>query len=302
MGIFWSHEFTPKKGCFFVIHRTVGTEWDFKHFNFNRDTLPRHFWRFSELPKVGLPNDEWIGRQDSVIATSGSTGGSSLRGLAAERDRLQRQAPEWRCVVFFFPPPKKDLSWWFFWRMWHCHVTMFLFLIFFLFSGFWFCILGPGNLARREQPEVQEMRTDVSNARQEGFWKGNSYEKITEVEIFDVLEPKGKISPNFHWVVSKTANRLHLRQVITRRQTSIWFLWWLSWTTSNTPKPEFAWHPQNSLCFNGSSPSLVAAQGRSIRRRSHISWTIMLVCIQDLSTQHQRQKVQTDELHLARKL
>lgn len=29
---------------------------------------------------------------------------------------------------------------------------------------------------------------------------------------------------------------------------------------------------------------------------------IMVVCIQDLSTQHQRQKVQTDELHLARKL
>lgn len=68
------------------------------------------------------------------------------------------------------------------------------FCYFLLFSGFWFCILGPGNLVRWERREVQEMRTDVSNARQEeGFWKVNSYEKITEVEIFDVLEP------NFHW-------------------------------------------------------------------------------------------------------
>lgn len=141
-------------------------------------------------------------------------------------------------MPFFFPPPKKGDDGFLKDVTLPCYHVSFCYFL--LFSGFWFCILAhfvsrsgftvymytdkislgrPGNFARREQPEVQEMRTDVSNARQEeGFWKVNSYEKITEVEIFDVLE-QGKISPNFHWVVSKIANHLHLRQVIIRRQT-----------------------------------------------------------------------------------
>ena len=211
MGIFWSHEF-------------IGTEWDFKHFNFNRDTLPRHFWRFSELPKVGLPNDEWIRRQDSVIATSGSTGGSSLRGLAAERDRLQRQAPEWRWGIlrhdkmccFFFLPQKKDLSWCVFWRMSHCHVTMFLFVIFFFFLGsgfaFWDLeILFDGSDVRYKR--CAQMSPMLDRKRDFGKWIPMKRSPRSRFLMF--------WSQTFTGVVSKIANHLHLRQVITKRQTSI---------------------------------------------------------------------------------
>ena len=262
MGIFWSHEF-------------IGTEWDFKHFNFNRDTLPRHFWRFSELPKVGLPNDEWIRRQDSVIATSGSTGGSSLRGLAAERDRLQRQAPEWRWGILrhdkmccFFSSPKK--------RIWAdvffegCHTAM-LPCFFLLFSSFfWVLVLHFGTWkscsmgatwGTRDAHRCLQCSTGRGILESEFLWKDH------RGRDFWCFGAKLSLGWFQRLLITYTSGKW-----LPKDRLQYNFCGGLSWTTSNTPNPEFAWHPQNSLCFNAFLPHWLQQKGRSIRRRSHISW------------------------------
>jgi len=66
---------------------------------------PQRYWQVEPLTSDNPRKEQ--AAQDSVIATSGSTGGSSLRGLAAERDRLQRQVQEMRTDV---SNARQDLS------------------------------------------------------------------------------------------------------------------------------------------------------------------------------------------------
>ena len=213
--------------------------------------------RIQSLPRVAVR-----GAPPSVASRPSATGCNGRR-----RSEDGGFCEMTKCVVFFFLPQKRIWADGFFEG---CHTAMLPCFVLLFSSFFWVLVLHFGTWkscsmgatwGTRDAHRCLQCSTGRGILESEFLWKDH------RGRDFWCFGAKVSLGWFQRLLITYTSGKW-----LPKDRLQYNFCGGLSWTTSNTPNPEFAWHPQNSLCFNAFLPHWLQQKGRSIRRRSHISW------------------------------